>query len=56
MQATVTVFNCGDAHIITGRILREYAKGLIIEDDRGVVYYAPFERVQRETQGSDMLW
>jgi hypothetical protein len=55
MEATIVTYNGGMAHHVTGKIKREYSKGLTIEDERGVVYYAPFENVkQRETRG--YLW
>ena len=55
-RATVTVYNCGDKQRVTGRIKQEYPKGLTIEDERGVVHYATFDRVEREKEGKAWLW
>lgn len=54
--ATVTVYNGSEAYRVTGTIRREYAKGLTVEDERGVIHYATFERVTMQTGGSDLLW
>lgn len=43
--ATVTVYDGGSKLEITGRIHKRYAKGLTVEDTRGVIYYATMDRV-----------
>lgn len=54
--ATVIVYNGNEKHVVTGKIKKEYPKGLTIEDERGVVYYANFERVEKHVQARAYLW
>lgn len=49
-KATVTVYNGSSWQSVTGTIQREYPKGLTIEDERGVIHYATFDRVEREEE------
>lgn len=54
--ATVTFYNCADRFEITGRIKQEYKAGLTIEDERGVIYYAPTANVQKHETPKEWLW
>ncbi len=56
MVATVTFYTGNGWINITGRIAKEYPKGLTVEDERGVIYYAPYERVIRQSARSEWLW
>ena len=54
--ATVEIFNGGERHYVTGRVKKEYKKGLTVEDERGVIYYADFERVEKHVELRALLW
>lgn len=55
-KAVVTVYSGADAYRVTGRIMREYPKGLTVEDERGVIHYATFDRVSRIDERGAYLW
>jgi hypothetical protein len=55
-RATVTVYIGNDTYRVTGAVKREYPKGLTVEDERGVIHYATFDRVQRTDGGKAWLW
>ncbi|AHJ10761.1 hypothetical protein P106B_78 [Rhizobium phage vB_RglS_P106B] len=55
-RATVTVYNGAAAYHVTGPIKREYPKGLTIEDERGVVLYATFDRCTIIKESKGYLW
>lgn len=54
--ATVTFYNCGERYEITGRIKAEYTAGLTVEDERGVVYYAPTQNATKHETAKEWLW
>lgn len=45
---------------VTGKLIKRYQHGLTIDDERGVRYYATFDRVICEERGKDagegLLW
>lgn len=45
MTATVIVYNGGERLQITGPIVKQYANGLTVQDERGVIWYASNDRV-----------
>lgn len=56
MTATVTVYNGGERLQITGPVLKQYANGLTVQDERGVVWYASSDRVTINEQAKAYLW
>lgn len=54
--ATLTVYNASEPFDVTGKIKREYPKGLTIETDNGLVFYATFDRVKRDIERKALLW
>lgn len=56
MTATVTVYNGGERCTVTGKIVKRYANGLTVEDQRGVVYYATMDRVSIDEPTRGYLW
>lgn len=45
MKKIATIKNASNGTLITGKVANEYEKGLTIEDSRGIIYYATFDRV-----------
>jgi len=53
-KATVKIYNGSSWQSVTGNIHREYPKGLTIEDERGVIHYATFDRVQQQQTDEEL--
>ena len=56
MKATVTVYNGGERLQITGPIVKQYANGLTVQDERGVVWYATSDRAAIHEQAKGYLF
>lgn len=57
MTATIKAFNGSVWQTVTGFIVKRYEKGLTIDDERGVRYYATFDRViSADDQAKATLW
>ena len=46
----VLVYDCGKAVVIDGKHLKDYPKGVTVEDERGVVYYVSNDRILRDPE------
>ncbi len=61
MQATVQTYDGTKFVNVTGNVVKRYGKGLTIEDKRGVIYYATFDKVNESPTTTaepqrDTLW